>query len=166
MQLDDTTSALPRSQFPTYISHLTQTFPPGCYLCCCQYVIDTNEVTLCDSPLLSPRRVNQKLFMDPTQHRYRSLCGEEQRKEQISLLGILGLICVWLSQQSADWQAIQLSGSEKERKTIIISIISPSLRLPSSIICAHHLMGFVRSQTIFTVNITIMFPPVHTSTKS
>lgn len=37
-----------------------------------------------------------------------------------------GLICVRLSKQSSDWQAIQLSGSEKERKTIITSIISHS----------------------------------------
>lgn len=80
MQLDDTTSTLIRSQFPANISHLTQTFPPGCYLCCCQYVIDTNEVTLGGSHLLSPRCVNQKLLMDPTRHRYRSLSGEEQRK--------------------------------------------------------------------------------------
>lgn len=110
-----------RSQFPANISHLTQTFPPG-YLCCCQYVPDANEVALCDFRRLSPRRVNQKLPTDSTQHRYRSLGG----KEKISLLGILWLICVRLSQQSPDWQAIQLSGSEKERKTIIISITSPS----------------------------------------
>lgn len=47
-------------------------------------------------------------------------------RQEISLLGILRLICVRLSQQSSDWQATQLSGSKKERKTIIISIISPS----------------------------------------
>lgn len=52
--------------------------------------------------------------------------GRSSGKVQISLLGILGLICVWQSQPSADWQEIQLSGSKKERKTIIISIISPS----------------------------------------
>lgn len=158
MQLDDTTSTLKRRQFPTNISHLTQTFPPGCYLCCCQYVIDTNEVTLCGSHLLSPRRVNQKLLMDPTQHRYRSLSGEERRKEQISLLGILGLICVWLSQQSADWQAIQLSGSEKETEDHHYINHQFFPRIPSSIICVHHLMGFVCSETNFTVNITIMSP--------
>lgn len=100
MQLDDPLT-LTRSQFPTNISHLTQTLPPGCYLCCCQYVIDTNKVTLCSSRLLSLRRVNQKLLMDPSRHRYRSLGGEGQRKEQISLIGILGLICVRLS-RSAD----------------------------------------------------------------
>lgn len=110
-----------RSQFPANISHLTQTFPPG-YLCCCQYAPDTNEVALCDFRHLSPQCVNQKLPTDSTQHRYRSLGG----KERISLPGILWLICARLSQQSPDWQAIQLSGSEKERKTIIISITSPS----------------------------------------
>lgn len=35
-----------------------------------------------------------------------------------------GLIRVRLSKQTSDWQAIQLSGSEKERNTIITSIIS------------------------------------------
>lgn len=39
-----------------------------------------------------------------------------------------GLICVCLSKQPSDWQAIQLSGSEKERNTIITSIISHSAR--------------------------------------
>lgn len=52
--------------------------------------------------------------------------GRSRGREEISLLGILRLICVCLSQQSSDWQAIQLRGSKKKRKTIIISIISPS----------------------------------------
>lgn len=75
VQLDDTTSTLVCSRFPTYILHLTQTFPPGCYLCRCQYVIDTEEVTFCGCPLLSPRRVNQKWLMDPTALGYGSLSG-------------------------------------------------------------------------------------------
>lgn len=166
---DHTTSALLLSQLPTNISHLTQTFPPGCYLRCCQYVIDTNEVTLCGAHLLSPRRVNQKLLTDPTEHRYRSLGGEEQRKGGDISSRNTCIDCVWLSQRLPDWQAIQLSGSKKERKTIIISIISPSPRLPSSIICAHDLMSFVRSETNFTVNITIMsswFTPAQSHRKT
>lgn len=116
-------------------------------------------------PSLVSTTCQSKLLMGLTRYRYRSLGEEGQQKEQISLLGILQLICVWLSHQSADWQAIQLSGSKKERKTIIISIISPFLRLPLSIICAHQLMGFVYSETNFTVNITIM-PRQFTSVQS
>lgn len=123
MQFDDTTSALICSQSPTNNSDLTQTFSPGCYLWSCQYIIDTNKVTLrgSGSPLCQ-----SNITHGPVQQRYRSVRGEGRLKKQICLLEILRLICMWLSQLPSDWQAIQLSGNEEERKTIIISIISPS----------------------------------------
>lgn len=127
LQPDELTSVLTCSQFPTNISYLTQTFPPGCCLCRCQYVIDINKVTLWGSCLLSARHVSQKLLTDPTPRRYRSRSEKERRKtEHRSLLGMLKLIYLSPSQQSTDWQAIQLSWSKKELTTIIISITSPS----------------------------------------
>lgn len=52
-------------------------------------------------------------------HSYRSVSGEMREWDA-------GLICVRLSKQSSEWQAMQLSGSETERKAIITSIISHS----------------------------------------
>lgn len=156
MQLDDTTSTLICSQFPTNISHLTQTFPPGCYFCCCQYVIDTNEVTLGGSRLLSPRRVNQKLLMESTRHRYRSLSGEEQRKSvDISSMNTRIDLCVakptvpWLTSNTIKWKR-----EDTEDRHYINH--QSFLHLPSSVICALNLMSFVCSWTNFTVNKTTM----------
>lgn len=148
------------SQFPANISHLTQTFPPGCYLCCCQYVPDTNEVTLCGFRLSSPPCVNQKLLMDSTQHRYRSLVGggggAAERRRYISSRNTRIDLCVpeptvvWLTGNTIKWKR-----EATEDHHYINHHSFP--RLPSSIICAHDLMSFVCSETNFTVSLPIIY---------
>lgn len=144
------------SQFPANISHLTQTFPSGCYLCRCQYVIDTNEVTLRSSRLCLRRRVNQKLLMDSTRCRYGSLCGEEQRKRaDICSRNTRIDLCVteptaaWLTSNTIKWK-------REETEDYHYINQQPFPRLPLSIICAHDLMSLARSETNFFVNITII----------
>lgn len=64
---------------------------------------------------------------------------------------------IWLTSDTIKWER---EGTEDHHYINHLSFP----RLPLWIICAHHLMGFVCSQTNFTVNITIM-PPEFTPTQ-
>lgn len=106
MQLDDTASTHPRHQLPTnFFTFNTDVSPRLLFLLLSICYRHKRGDIIWLLSLVSPC-VNQKLLTDPAQDWYRSLSGEELWKEQISLLGMLGLICVWLSQQSPDWQAV------------------------------------------------------------
>lgn len=96
----------------------------------------------------------------PTRDRYRSLDEEEQWKERISLRGTLELICVRLSQQPG-WLTSDTIKWKQEGTEDHHYINHQSFpRIPSSIICTHHLMGFVCSETNFSVNITVTSLPL------
>lgn len=160
MQFDDTTSAPIHNHFPTNISHLTQTFLPGCYLCCRQYVIDTNKVTLCGSHFLCQSKIthgpNAAEIWIILRGRAAERADISPTNTQIDLR-VTEPTVIWLTSDTIKWER---EGTEDHHYINHLSFP----RLPLWIICAHHLMGFVCSQTNFTVNITIM-PPEFTPTQ-
>lgn len=112
MRHDDTSI---RSRVSAHISHLTQPFPPCCHGTTVNMLLTQMKRYYWVS--LTGLSVSIKIL---AHHSYVSvsggMCGGHETLDWS--------VCAWAN--SPDWQAIQLSGSEKERNTIIISIISHS----------------------------------------
>lgn len=147
-------------QFLTNISHLTQTFPEALLFCAAVNMLSTQTRWRVASVSCVPGVSIKNYSRTPTRDRYRSLDEEEQRKERISLRGTLELICVRLSQQPG-WLTSDTIKWKQEGTEDHHYINHQSFpRIPSSIICTHHLMGFVCSETNFSVNITVTSLPL------
>lgn len=134
-----TSSLLPptaAANFLLNISHLKQTFPPGC-LRLRQYVFQHKRGDIMWLPSPPTRQSKITHGWDSAQIWIARRGRSSGKNEEVSLLGIPGLISACPSQRRPDWQAIQLSGSEKERKTVIISIIRSS---PASLV--DHLLSW------------------------
>lgn len=113
MRHDDTSI---RSRVSAPISHLTQPFPPCCHGTTVNMLLTQMKWYYWVSN--TGLSVSIKIL---AHHCYRSVSGGCAE-------GMRCWIDLCLSKQPSDWQAIQLSGSEKERNTIITSIISHSAR--------------------------------------
>lgn len=115
-------------------------------------------------PFLVSRLCQSKITHGPTTAQIQiTLRGGEAERADISSrntqidLRVTEPTVIWLTSDTIKWER---DGTEDHHYINHLSFP----RLPLSIICAHHLMGFVCSRTNFTVNITIM-PPELTPTQ-
>lgn len=146
-----TSSLLPptaAANFLLNISHLKQTFPPGC-LHRRQYVFQhkRGDIMLLPSPVSPDASIKNDSWMGLSAVTDHS-AGKEQRNTRIDLRTPQPT-AAWLTSNTIKWKR---EGTEDRH--YINHLFFP--RLPLSIICAHDLMSFVRSETAAHVKLSVI----------
>lgn len=148
-------------QFLTNISHLTQTFPARCYFALRSICYRHKRGDVWHQSLVSPACQSKithgprlETDIDLSMRRSSGKSGylfEEHWNTGIDLRATEPT--GWLTSDTIKWKQ---EGTEDHHYINHQSFP----RIPSSIICTHHLMGFVCSETNFSVNITVTSLPL------